>query len=194
MRRVPFQPYDPTEEPKGRSTPGAKRKPPRAGRRSVTTLTAAQLERKRANDREAQRTTRQRTKDYIDQLEHQVADLQGAYQDPESKLMEVVHRNNELRSENAMLKGKLSHALWALDHYVTSSAFISRQLCLNAPSRVPSLPCTIADHPNSCKRCSLDSQDKACHGLYGELCVATNCWARTLSSSIQTAFYHHLPA
>jgi hypothetical protein len=33
-------------------TPGAKRRPSRAGTRSVATLTAAQLERKRANDRE----------------------------------------------------------------------------------------------------------------------------------------------
>jgi len=34
------------------STPGAKRRPSRAGTRSVATLTTAQLERKRANDRE----------------------------------------------------------------------------------------------------------------------------------------------
>jgi hypothetical protein len=34
------------------SSPGAKRRPSRAGTRSVATLTTAQLERKRANDRE----------------------------------------------------------------------------------------------------------------------------------------------
>lgn len=40
-------------ESKSKSTsPGAKRRPSRAGTRSVATLTAAQLERKRANDRE----------------------------------------------------------------------------------------------------------------------------------------------
>jgi hypothetical protein len=33
-------------------TPGSKRRASRAGTRSVATLTAAQLERKRANDRE----------------------------------------------------------------------------------------------------------------------------------------------
>src|ERR1700733_2929750 len=55
--------------------PASKRRASRAGTRSVATLTAAQLERKRANDREAQRAIRQRTRDYIDQLEKQVADL-----------------------------------------------------------------------------------------------------------------------
>jgi hypothetical protein len=57
------------------SSAGAKKRPSRAGTRSVTTLTAAQLERKRANDREAQRAIRQRTKDHIETLERQVRDL-----------------------------------------------------------------------------------------------------------------------
>ncbi len=44
-------------------------------KRSVSSLSAIQLERKRANDREAQRLIRQRTKDRIDGLEKQITDL-----------------------------------------------------------------------------------------------------------------------
>lgn len=50
--------------------------PPKAPpRRSVTTLSPSQLERKRANDREAQRLIRRRAKDHIQVLEKQVEDL-----------------------------------------------------------------------------------------------------------------------
>lgn len=48
------------------------RAPPK---RSVSSLSASQLERKRANDREAQRLIRQRTKDRIDDLERRISDL-----------------------------------------------------------------------------------------------------------------------
>src|SRR3954462_1857366 len=48
---------------------------PRVGTRSVNTLSDAQLERKRANDREAQRIIRQRTREHIEHLERQVAEL-----------------------------------------------------------------------------------------------------------------------
>lgn len=44
-------------------------------KRSVSSLSAKQLERKRANDREAQRLIRQRTKDRIEWLETQIVDL-----------------------------------------------------------------------------------------------------------------------
>ena len=92
------------------SLPGAKRRASRAGTRSVTTLTAAQLERKRANDREAQRAIRQRTKDHIESLERQIAEL-TAQQDTsnQGKLVELMQRNEELEQENTLLKTRLSH-------------------------------------------------------------------------------------
>lgn len=93
------------------SLPGAKRRASRAGTRSVTTLTAAQLERKRANDREAQRAIRQRTKDHIENLERQITEL-TAQQDTsnQSKLIELMQRNEELEQENTVLKTRLNHA------------------------------------------------------------------------------------
>lgn len=94
---------------------GTKKRPSRAGTRSVTTLTAAQLERKRANDREAQRAIRQRTKDHIDSLERQVRELTMQLESSSSgKLMEVMRRNDELEQENAILRTRLGHAVSAL--------------------------------------------------------------------------------
>ncbi|KAF7504577.1 hypothetical protein GJ744_002072 [Endocarpon pusillum] len=46
-------------------------------KRSVSSLSATQLERKRANDREAQRLIRQRTKDRIDGLEQEISKLRS---------------------------------------------------------------------------------------------------------------------
>ncbi|PSN66903.1 hypothetical protein BS50DRAFT_600503 [Corynespora cassiicola Philippines] len=93
----------------------SKKRPSRAGTRSVTTLTAAQLERKRANDREAQRAIRQRTKDHIENLERQVRDLTAQQSTNTSqKMMELMRRNDELEQENAVLRTRLSHAVAAL--------------------------------------------------------------------------------
>lgn len=85
----------------------------RAGTRSVTTLSAAQLERKRANDREAQRAIRARTKEHIDKLERRLHELtSGSHQN--EQLMASVKRNRELEEENAVLRAKLQQAHYSL--------------------------------------------------------------------------------
>ncbi|KAF1988674.1 hypothetical protein K402DRAFT_402845 [Aulographum hederae CBS 113979] len=89
-----------------------KRRVSRAGTRSVNTLTAAQLERKRANDREAQRAIRQRTKDHIENLEKRIAELTST-DDTSQKLMQVLQRNEELEQENQMLRTRLTHSVSA---------------------------------------------------------------------------------
>ncbi|KAF2163768.1 hypothetical protein M409DRAFT_57251 [Zasmidium cellare ATCC 36951] len=92
------------------STSSGKKRASRAGTRSVSTLSAAQLERKRANDREAQRAIRQRTKDHIDHLERSIHELRGS-QEASEKLVHVTQqRNRELEDEVAYLRGKLSQA------------------------------------------------------------------------------------
>lgn len=72
----------------------------------MTSLSAEQLERKRANDREAQRTIRQRTKEHIEDLEHQVRELRikGEQYD------DVVRRNALLETENRSLRHQLAMA------------------------------------------------------------------------------------
>ncbi|KAL4818535.1 hypothetical protein BDW67DRAFT_182691 [Aspergillus spinulosporus] len=83
-----------------------KKKETRAGTRRVTSLTAEQLERKRANDREAQRTIRQRTREHIERLELQVAELKAKG----DKFDEVVRRNALLETEIRALRHQLSMA------------------------------------------------------------------------------------
>ncbi len=89
---------------------------PRVGTRSVNTLSAAQLERKRANDREAQRIIRQRTKEHIEDLERQVAEL------PEIKeqLIKAQHRNAELEAQVASLQRQLAEATLLVPYRQTS--------------------------------------------------------------------------
>jgi len=111
----PFEGHSSGSESKRGDGQGTKRRPSRAGTRSVTTLTAAQLERKRANDREAQRAIRQRTKDHIAELERQIHELTAQRNANSSdKLMELMRRNEELEQENAVLRSRLSHAVAAL--------------------------------------------------------------------------------
>ncbi|KAI5246781.1 hypothetical protein E4T43_02413 [Aureobasidium subglaciale] len=80
----------------------------RAGTRSVSTLSAAQLERKRANDREAQRAIRQRTKDHIENLERRISELTGTQEGREKLYLTTQQRNRELEEENAYLRSRLS--------------------------------------------------------------------------------------
>lgn len=104
-------------ESKAKQTPSsAKKRPSRAGTRSVSTLTAAQLERKRANDREAQRAIRQRTKDHIEALESQIREL-AATSDANGKLMQAMQRNQELEQENALLRSRLNSAVTTMSEH-----------------------------------------------------------------------------
>lgn len=79
----------------------------RGGKRSVTHLSKAQLARKRANDREAQRNIRQRTKEHIENLERKVKELEE--QGGRSSSMErVLKRNKELEDEVEKLRAQIS--------------------------------------------------------------------------------------
>ncbi|KAJ5089320.1 hypothetical protein N7532_008004 [Penicillium argentinense] len=87
-----------------------KKRESRSGTRKVSTLSAEQLERKRANDREAQRSIRQRTKEHIEQLETQVTILQAQV----AEMRPQNERFNELLQRNAVLEeevGRLKHLL-----------------------------------------------------------------------------------
>ena len=92
------------------SSSAGKKRASRAGTRSVTTLSAAQLERKRANDREAQRAIRQRTKDHIDNLERNLNELRAAQEASEKMVVATQQRNRELEDENAYLRSKLGES------------------------------------------------------------------------------------
>jgi hypothetical protein len=84
-----------------------------APRRSVSSLSATQLERKRANDREAQRLIRQRTKDRIDSLEKQITELR----------LENERLNGSLKSKTTRDRGTLRKR-----HYIDTA-----RLSLDSP-------------------------------------------------------------
>ncbi len=68
-------------------------------------LTAAQLARKRANDREAQRAIRARTKEHIESLERELLELKSQQnQDMTQREKELVKRNRQLEIELAILR------------------------------------------------------------------------------------------
>ncbi|KAK0614961.1 hypothetical protein B0T17DRAFT_619801 [Bombardia bombarda] len=70
----------------------------RKGTRSVSTLTPSQLARKRANDREAQRAIRARTKEHIERLEHELTELKSR-QSRDETVRELMRRNKALERE-----------------------------------------------------------------------------------------------
>jgi hypothetical protein len=90
------------------------RAPPK---RSVSSLSATQLERKRANDREAQRLIRQRTKDRIDSLEQEIADLKEENEQLHRCLRqrslreaEILHKRNHLETGSSSWNcSKIAH-------------------------------------------------------------------------------------
>ncbi|APA11632.1 hypothetical protein sscle_08g064020 [Sclerotinia sclerotiorum 1980 UF-70] len=86
--------------------PGEKKRASRAGSRNVSTLTPAQLARKRANDREAQRNIRLRTKENIEQLEARVEELINGRHN-EAELEELRRRNEALELEVRQLNEAL---------------------------------------------------------------------------------------
>ncbi|KAK5702201.1 hypothetical protein LTR17_022538 [Elasticomyces elasticus] len=79
----------------------------RIGTRRVTTLSASQVERKRTNDREAQRVIRKRIKEHIETLEKTASGLRGSQESNEKILAVTQQRNRSLEDEIACLRSKL---------------------------------------------------------------------------------------
>ena len=77
--------------------------------RGVANLTPEQLAKKRANDREAQRAIRERTKSQIETLEKRISDLTN--QQPQQELQTVLKQKQLVETENVYIKKKLSAAL-----------------------------------------------------------------------------------
>ncbi|KAG6052262.1 hypothetical protein E4U17_005911 [Claviceps sp. LM77 group G4] len=88
----------PSAEP-AKSCSSSKRK----GTRSVSTLTPSQLARKRANDREAQRAIRARTKEHIERLEHELEELRSNH-GRDKTVQDLIRRNKALEEELRQLK------------------------------------------------------------------------------------------
>ncbi|KAL8947953.1 MAG: hypothetical protein Q9222_005812 [Ikaeria aurantiellina] len=80
--------------------------------RGVANLTPDQLAKKRANDREAQRAIRERTKSQIEGLERRIKELSS--QQPHKELQSILKQKQLVENENINIKQKLSAALLLL--------------------------------------------------------------------------------
>ncbi|RMZ81251.1 hypothetical protein DV737_g2566, partial [Chaetothyriales sp. CBS 132003] len=91
------------------SQPSRKRKAASSGSRGVATLTPEQLAKKRANDRDAQRAIRERTKQTIEGLERRIRDLES--QQPYQELQIVVRQKEAIQAENDEIRRRLTNVL-----------------------------------------------------------------------------------
>lgn len=92
------------------------------GTRSVSSLTPAQLARKRANDREAQRAIRARTKEHIDKLERTIDQLKAEKEDGFGKVL--MERNRVLEEEIKNLTNQATAAGLPIHH---STSYLNRK-------------------------------------------------------------------
>ncbi|KAI0013304.1 hypothetical protein F4779DRAFT_625432 [Xylariaceae sp. FL0662B] len=84
----------------------AKRRRAAPGSRGVANLTPEQLVKKRANDREAQRAIRERTKNQIEKLENRIRELTS--QKPYQELQAAIRAKEMVEAENAEIKSRLA--------------------------------------------------------------------------------------
>jgi len=77
--------------------------------RGVANLTPEQLAKKRANDREAQRAIRERTKRQIESLEQKICELTS--QQPYQELQHVLRQKDAVEAENVDIKKRLASVL-----------------------------------------------------------------------------------
>ncbi|KAE8364310.1 hypothetical protein BDV27DRAFT_128614 [Aspergillus caelatus] len=91
-----------TPAPDNGGPAGRKRKLNSSSARGVANLTPEQLAKKRANDRQAQRAIRERTKAHIDSLEHRVRELSS--QKPFLDLQAALKQNEAIQAENRDIK------------------------------------------------------------------------------------------
>src|SRR5271156_4006606 len=91
------------------AAPVIKRRMTAASPRGVASLTPDQLAKKRANDREAQRAIRERTKTQIENLERRIRELES--QDPYQELQSVLRQKGDVQSENEEIRRRLTSVL-----------------------------------------------------------------------------------
>lgn len=84
--------------------------------RGVANLTPQQLERKRANDREAQRAIRERTKQQIDRLNDKIRELESAQ--PYRDLQAVISQKDAVEAENVEIKRQLAQFINIFRNYI----------------------------------------------------------------------------
>lgn len=95
--------------------------------RGVANLTPEQLARKRANDREAQRAIRERTKNQIDKLNERIRELES--QQPYHDLQAVLRDKEAVLAENADIRKRLESVLSIIQPILRTSGGLNGTLC-----------------------------------------------------------------
>jgi uncharacterized membrane protein len=85
----------------------------------VANLTPEQLERKRANDREAQRAIRERTKQQIERLNERIRELESSQ--PYRDLQAVISQKDAVQAENDEIKRQLASFMSVFQRYMGGS-------------------------------------------------------------------------
>ncbi|KAL7933396.1 hypothetical protein V8C35DRAFT_304247 [Trichoderma chlorosporum] len=124
----------------------AKKRKTGTGSRGVANLTPEQLAKKRANDREAQRAIRERTKNQIERLERRIHELEA--QKPYQDLQVVVRAKEVIEAENAEIKRRLASIIGMLQPLIgPNMTSISPALPFAATSIPATTTSNIAYHP-----------------------------------------------
>ena len=100
--------------------------------RGVANLTPEQLSRKRANDREAQRAIRERTKNQIDRLNQRIRDLES--QQPYHDLQVVLREKDAIQAENVDIRKRLESVLGIIQPILRASSGLNGMTARNCPS------------------------------------------------------------
>lgn len=119
--------------------PAAKKRRTGTSSRGVANLTPEQLARKRANDREAQRAIRERTKNQIDALNRRIRELES--QQPYHDLQLVVREKEAVQAENADIRKRLESVVSIIQPILRAAGGLSGMLlCLSVPPFRPAPP------------------------------------------------------
>ncbi|KAF7933493.1 hypothetical protein BELL_0208g00160 [Botrytis elliptica] len=98
----------------------------RSSARGVANLTPEQLAKKRANDREAQRSIRQRTKNQMEGYERRIRELTS--QQPYQELQQVIRQKEMVEQENLDIKKRLSQVIALITPILGAHGFEIPQL------------------------------------------------------------------
>ncbi|KAF2468918.1 uncharacterized protein BDR25DRAFT_335262 [Lindgomyces ingoldianus] len=112
--------------------------------RGVANLTPEQLARKRANDREAQRAIRERTKNQIDRLNQRIRELEN--QQPYHDLQVVLLEKDAIRAENDDIRRRLEAVVSMLQPVLRQSGGLNELAAAAERSPLP-IPRDPASHP-----------------------------------------------
>lgn len=103
----------PSPDPTLSVSDSRKRRAPGTSSRGVANLTPEQLAKKRANDREAQRAIRERTKNQIESLEARIRELTSTQ--PFQELQHALRQKEQVEMENADIKKRLASVMSILE-------------------------------------------------------------------------------